>query len=58
MSDKQNEQQDDYGSASSPRYWYERERENGTQGKAGAVDIYWIDDGDGPVKLSRPIKCF
>lgn len=22
------------------------------------VDIYWIDDGRGPQKLSRPIKCF
>ena len=40
---------------SDPARWYEN---HDPAHSAGPVDIYWIDDGDGPVKLSRAIKCF
>ena len=40
---------------SDPAGWYRQGDE-----PAGPVDIYWIDDNDGrgPVKLSRPVRCF
>jgi len=48
---------------SDPQRWFEDEEKKKESGKfeaSGPIDIYWIDDNDsrGPVRLSRPIKCF